>query len=152
MRCVVVESGSGQPTRADGFDETVVIAQMRDEAPLAFAQRVIERIAAVERSGRRFESAAVLAGEQRDRAAQAARRLVVLALSAHARARGGMSELTLASVDGAEPGRSAELFQLTEELMALPNAEAIPVRVRFGLAIAGAQRQSGIFPAFASRR
>lgn len=63
-----------------------------------------------------------------------------------------MSELTLASVGGMDPGRSAELFQLAEELMALPNAEAIPVRVRFREDVAREQRHSGIFPAFAGRR
>lgn len=152
IRCVVIESGSGRPTQADGFDETLVVAQMRDEAPLAFAERVIDKIAAIERSGRRFESATVIAGDKHDRATQAARRLVVLALSAHARARGGMSDLTLASVGGAEPERSAELFQLAEELMQLPKADSIPVRVRFGLGVARAPRPSGVFPAFAGKR
>jgi hypothetical protein len=147
LRCVVVESGASGLRQAGGFDETVVVAQMRGEPPFAFAQRVTEKIATVERSGRHFESATVLAGDQRDRASKAARRLVVLALSAHARARGGMSELALVSAAEGWPERSAELLGLAEELMVLPNADSVPVRVRFRAGVAPEDQPSGIFPA-----
>jgi hypothetical protein len=146
-----MECGSGRLTEARGFDETIVVAQMQGEHPLAFARRVIDRIASVERSGRRFDSATVLTSRQHGFASRAARRQVALALSAHARGRGGMSELTLMSVAEAEPGGSDELLGLAEELMVLPNAKSVPVRVRFGAGSAEAPRPSGIFPALSAK-
>ena len=91
LRCVILECGAGRLREADGFDQTIAVAQMQGESPLAFAQRVVERIANIDRSGRSFESATMLVGLRDDLAAKAARRLIALTLSAHARARGDMS-------------------------------------------------------------
>lgn len=148
LRLVIVECGAARLPRADGFDETIVVAQMQGEPSLAFAQRVIDRLATIERAGRQLESAMLLAGDDYHRQTNAARRLLVLALSAHARARGGMSELTLASLRDASPESCAELLGLAEELMVLPNGDSVPVRVRFGSNAARAPRQSGMFSAF----
>ncbi len=147
LRCVVLERGAGRLTEAAGFDETIVVAQMQGESPLAFAHRVIERIASMDRSGRSFESATLLVGSRDDRPAKAARRLMALALSAHARARDDFSELTLAAVDETTPEGRAELLGLAEELMAQPNSSCVPVRVRLGSGATETERKSGIFRA-----
>jgi hypothetical protein len=152
LRCVVLECGAGRLREADGFDETIAVAQMHGESPLAFAQRVIERIASIDRSGRSFESATLLVGPRDDWPAKAARRLIALALSAHARARRDMSELTLAAVGEAKPEGRAELLGLAEELMALPNSSSVPVRVRFGSGATETRRTSGILRAVSPPR
>ncbi len=71
LRLFVKEAGSAPLTGggSDAFDETLVVAQMQEETPAGFAQRVIERIAAVERSGRCFGAARVQTGDlQRQKA------------------------------------------------------------------------------------
>jgi hypothetical protein len=151
LRCVIVEHGSPRLSEAGAgaFDETIAIAQMQGELPVAFAARVLERIATIERAGRALESAVVLAGSSCEPAAKAARRSIVMKLSAHARARGELSQLTLARDTDAKPDSRAELLGLAEEVMVLPHADSLRVRVRFG---AEARRASGVSLAAGGRR
>jgi hypothetical protein len=110
---------------SDQFDETLVIVQMPGETPAGFAKRAIERIAALERAGRRFDVARLMTGAQCDPESSAARRLVTQTVAS----RGGMSELVLdAGIRGDDQVR-AELFDLADELLAAP--ESIRVRVCF---------------------
>jgi hypothetical protein len=148
LRCVVIESGSFPLTQAgaEDFDETLVIAQMRGEPAAVFAQRALARIASIERAGRRFDAATVLTGDGDDAATLAARRLIVLGLSTHGSANGGMTELLLT----ARPKASLEvrfgLLGLVEEVLGSSNGPQVPVRLRFGEpAQRGPEPRSGVF-------
>jgi hypothetical protein len=129
----VIESGSFPLTQAgaEDFDETLVIAQMREESAIVFAQRALARIASVERSGRRFDGATVLTGDCEDATALAARRLIVLGLSMHGRAH-GMSELLLSARPKASLEVRVGLLGLVEEVLASSNGDQVPIRLRFG--------------------
>jgi hypothetical protein len=134
LRCVVVESGApllvqNAPT---GFDETIVIAETQGEASSAFAQRFADRLTHLERTGRHLDAVVVLVGSRNDPETRAARRRLVESLSSHARAQGASSELTLMTERDDDAEQQAELFALAEAVTALPNAELVPVRVRFG--------------------
>jgi hypothetical protein len=143
LRCVVVESGSAFLQRtAEGFDETVAIAQLPGERPAVFAQRTMARIAGVERSGRHFESLTILTGDHSDAASRAARRLVVLGLSAHARAHGEAAELLLQARAHASVEERCELMELVGEVTEA--SDAVSVRLCFGESSQKA-RQSGVF-------
>jgi hypothetical protein len=133
LRLLVVESGAS-PLRGDGseeFDETLAIAQMRDEHPEAFAQRTLDRIAAAERSGRHYASAVVLTGSRHDRESRAARRRIALGLAAHTSAHGDGCELHFEADCGASEQAQAGLLELVEELMASGQHAATSVRLRF---------------------
>jgi hypothetical protein len=147
LRCVILEGGAGRLEEAAGFDETIAIAQMQHESSLAFGQRVIERLASIERSGRGFGSVTLLVGPHHDRSAKATRRLIALALSAVVRVGDGPSQLTLAAMDEVEAEGRAGLLELAEELMALPNASSVSVRLRFGSGATETRRISGVFRA-----
>jgi hypothetical protein len=134
LRLLVVETGAS-PLRGDGsqeFDETLAIAQMRDEAPEDFAQRTLDRIAAAERSGRHYDSAVVLTGPRHDDAARVARRRIALGLAAHGSACGDSCELRFETDCGTSQQAQAALLELVEELMASGQRGAIPVSLRFG--------------------
>jgi hypothetical protein len=154
IRCIVIESGASALTSAaGGFDETVVITQTAGELPAVFAQRVMARIAGIERSRRHFDSLTILTGDRRDWASKAARRLIVLGLAAHARAHGGASELLLHASLKAGPEARAELLGLTEEVLAQTKGAPLPVRLVFGPARpAEPAPRSGIFPAVRKRQ
>jgi hypothetical protein len=109
----------------------LVIVQIPGESPAAFAQRAIDRIAALERSGRRFDAARFLTGTRCDPESSAARRLMTLTVASHAQSRGGMSELVL-DADATGDGRvRAELLELVDELLSHPQSHAFPIRIRF---------------------
>ncbi|HKY41173.1 MAG TPA: hypothetical protein VJN18_34805 [Polyangiaceae bacterium] len=137
VRLLLKELGS-RPLTSGGaadFDETLVIVQTPGEPPAAFAQRAIDRIAALERSGRCFDAARFLTGTQCDPESSAARRRMTLTVASHAQARGGMSELVL-DADATGDGRvRAELLELVDELLSNPDAHALPIRVRFSPAL-----------------
>lgn len=163
IRCVVLESGSLPLTDSDAenFDHTIVIAQMQDEPAAAFAERTLERIAAVERSGRRFTSATLSAGKQHEPPEQAARRRVVLSLARHlhaAQVAHGTARLTLRAARETAPEHRAELLDLAADVMAYPNdapsgitSEPIAVRLRFDEGVPESRRQSGTFHAIPDR-
>ncbi len=64
LRVLVKESGSAPLTAggADTYDETVVIAQVNGEAPATFAERAVERVDALLRSGRSPSAVSLQAG------------------------------------------------------------------------------------------
>ena len=147
LRCIVVECGSSSLAHrdAEGFDETIAIAQMPGEPAALFAQRAIARIVGVERSGRHFESLTLSTGREYDPAARAARRLLVHGLSAHARSREQSVEVLLQGHVDASPEQRCELLQLVGEVTA-SSSDAVSVRLCFGESSAPkAVRPSGIF-------
>lgn len=134
LRCVIIESGSLPLAEAgsEGYDETIVIAQMQGELPAEFAARVSERLAVLERVGKDFESKVLLIGNRHDQEASGSRREIIAGLSRRDRARCGTSELTLMIDHDSGADQRAELLALAEAAMALPNAELMPIRLRFG--------------------
>jgi hypothetical protein len=163
IRCVVLESGSLPLTDSDAenFDHTIVIAQMQDEPAAAFAERTLERIAGLERTGRRFISATLLAGSRHETAAQTARRRIVLSLAQHlhaAQSTHGAARLTLCASRDTAPEHRAELLDLAADVMAYPNdtpsgitSEPVGVRLRFDEGTPEPRRQSGTFHAIPDR-
>lgn len=147
VRCIVVESGAAALTRSsDGYDETIVVTQTAGELPAIFAQRVMARVAGVERSRRHLASLTLLTGDRRDPASIAARRLIVLGLVAHARAHGHSPELLLKASSKAGPETRAELLGLIEEVTT-SNERPFPVRLVFAPPQPPSEARSGIFPA-----
>jgi hypothetical protein len=147
LQCIVIESGSSPlaESNAEGFDETVAIAQLAGECPALFAQRILARIASVERSHRHFEAITLLTNEQYDRRSKAARQLIILGLSAHARAHGQPVELTILAPATSTSDERAELLQLAGE--ATEASPTLLVRLRFGERLATRmERRSGVFP------
>lgn len=142
---MVVESGASLFAHTDGFDETIAVAQMQGEPATLFAQRALARIASIERSGRHFESMAVLAGGRSDAGSKAARRLIVLGLSSHARAIGQPAELLLHAYAHASVQERSELLELVGE--ATDVSGSLSVRLCFGEPPAERPvRRSGVFP------
>jgi len=149
LRCIVVESGAtALPPPSDGFDETIVVAQMAGEPPASFARRVMARVARFERPRRHFESLSLLTGNRHDWPSIAARKLIVLGLAAHARAQGGMPELLLKAPPQASPNARAALCGLIEEVMGTSTDPSVPVRLLFdGESPQSRAQRSGIFRA-----
>jgi hypothetical protein len=148
LRILVKEAGSARLTSgdADSFDETVVIAQMRGEAPVRFAARAIERINALGRSGHRLSAATLQTGARHDAATNVARRSILAALVGQGSARGGMSEVLLEAPSDAGSEGSSELLALVGDLLQLPECDTLPVRLRFqGLVERSAEADSGVF-------
>jgi hypothetical protein len=125
---LIKETGSPLLTAsASGHaDQTVVVAQMRDERPTDFALRALERLAAVERAGGHFESAAVHTGTRHDAEALAARRLMVWGLATHAQVHGALNELVLEANEQTPAPARDSLLGLVDDLIS-----AVPVRLRF---------------------
>lgn len=148
LHILVKEAGSPQLTAgsADNFDETVVIAQMRGEAPVRFAARAIERIHALGHSGHRLSAATLQTGPRYDAATNVARRSILVALVGEGSSRGGMSEVLLEAPSDAGREGSSELLALVGDLLQLPECDALPVRLRFqGLVEPSAEADSGVF-------
>ncbi len=142
VRCVVLEQGGSVIHEVkDDLDQTVVVAQQPSETALGFAERVLERVAHLERGGRHFSAATVCTGAPVGPEALAARRLIVRGLAAHARAH-GLSELLLTAPPNAGPQRRAELLDLVQEVWGV--AAGIPVRVSFS-APEPREPKSGVF-------
>ncbi len=142
----MVESGSGSFAQGsgEGFDETIAIAQMPGELPAIFARRAMARIAGVERSRRHFESLTYLMGRAGDDASRAARRSLVLGLSAHAKTQGLSAELVLRGRADASLEERSDLLELVGEVT--ESSDAVSVRVYFGeVSRPRLERRSGVF-------
>jgi hypothetical protein len=156
IRCVVIETGSLRLTDSDAecSDQTIVVAQMQDEAAADFAERVLERITTVERTGRHVRSATVLAGNRHEEAAQAARRRLVLGLATHLQPQRDVTSLTLRASRETAPEHRAELLDLAADVMAYrgptstdTDPNPVGVRLRFDEGAPEPRHQSGTFHA-----
>jgi hypothetical protein len=148
FRLLIKEAGSSPLTSggADAFDETVVIAQMKGETPVSFAQRAIERITGLQRAGRRLSAATLQTGTRHDPATSVARRSILVALLNEAGLGAAMSEVLLEAACDAGSESAGELLSLVDELLQLPECDALPVRLRFeGLAEPSPEADSGVF-------
>jgi hypothetical protein len=127
---LVVERGAATPSRSGS--EPVLLVQGVDEAPDRFAQRVIKRVTASHKAGDELSSLVMLTGPLHDAATAGARRLIALALAAHAATVPALQELRFeAQLDG-DPSISAQLLSLADEIMSQDGGgRALPVRVTF---------------------
>ncbi len=146
-RLLVVESGARAFSREGGeqFDETVAIAQLRDEPAAELAERVLMRVASIERSRFGFEAATLFVGAATDREAVAARRLIALAVAAHAATNARLSEMVIvvASPHATDELR-AQLLELVDELT-LNTDQPLSVRVYFTDTPTSVEPDSGVF-------
>src|SRR5688572_2801809 len=131
IRLVLREDGAARldsEVVPDGRDETVVIAQIRGEAPLEAVTRTVARVSSFERSGRKIESAVMLVAPRSDAEWSASREFVTRALVAHmASSRNG--ELVI-SADEADDELYDELSELADQLSAEFSRAGVEVRLR----------------------
>ncbi|HKY36706.1 MAG TPA: hypothetical protein VJN18_12240 [Polyangiaceae bacterium] len=134
IRLLVKELGSSVLTSGGSseVDETLVLAQLQREHPAAFARRVLDRLAALERSGRCIASAMVQANGRHDAATISARQSLVLAIARHARTHGSAAELLLDAPAKADGQARQELIGLVDQLLSSTQGEPLPVRLCFG--------------------
>ena len=132
---IVKEAGSLwlAPQACDRFDEVMVVAQLLEESPVEFAERVTDRVSAIERAGKQIASVRLQLGKSVAPADQAARRSVALGLATHAANYRDIVDLVLERPAGAGSLGRAQLFQLAEELLlATPSGQRLAVRVLLG--------------------
>ena len=134
VRLVVVEDGAlslDSHVSPDDGEETVVVVQSHGELPLKLAERVVRRIAAIERSARRIGQTIVLLAARLDEQSMAARYLLARALLAHVGA-AGPADLMLAVSGDAELALRHGLLALVETLVTEPGSRTVSIRIRFG--------------------
>ena len=146
-RLLIVESGACALSRegAERFDETVAIAQLREEPPDELAHRVLARVASVERSQMAFDAATLFVSAATGPAAASARRLMALAIAANAARSARLNEL-LVVVTSPDPSDALreQLLDLVDDLRLNPD-QPLSVRVCFAATHAAAVPDSGVF-------
>lgn len=131
-RLVVIERGASTFVhRGEGFDETVAITQIPDEHPADFADRAVRRIAKTQEGAECFDLAVLFAGPADDEATCSARRLICLAIAAHAGSSPGLDELLVFVSSTASQGLRARLLELTDDLVFGTEGKPLPVRIHF---------------------
>lgn len=140
-RLLVVERGAALLTREEvepeNFDETVTLAQMRDESADEFSERVVHRIGTAARSAP-FSRAVLYTASTCEDAAVRARRLIALAVAAHAEVAASPAELVVMTSAGARGDELERLLELTDDLVLGTEGVCLPVRLRFVAASAQA--------------
>lgn len=136
-----LESGS-----AEAFDETVVIAQMKGESPESFAERTLERFAALTRSGRRLGAVTLQVGTANDALACSLRRASLLALVKNSALSACASEILLEAPATLQADEHQALLALVDDLLQLPECAKLAVRLRFhAVCEAAPEADSGVF-------
>lgn len=115
---------------SEGFDETVAITQLQDEHPADFADRVVRRIAKTHRSGECFDVAMLFVGAADDAAMCSARRLISLAVAAHADFSPRLAELVVFASSAASQELRAQLLELTDDVVLGTEGKSLPVRIQ----------------------
>lgn len=131
-RLIVVENGAQALESflsVDGRDETTVVAQGANEAPIELPFRVMGRIGVIERGGRSVDRAVVAIASKLDAQSQAARAVTARALHAHMTA-AGSGELILAA-HGANAELRDELLSLVETLVTEHERSPVTIRLQF---------------------
>jgi hypothetical protein len=131
-RLVVIERGASTfVDRGEGFDETVAITQLQDEQPADFADRAVRRIAKTQKGGECFDVAVLFVGPADDEVTCSARRLISLAIAAHADSSPGITELVVFASSTASQELRARLLELTDDLVFGTEGKPLPVRIHF---------------------
>jgi hypothetical protein len=137
-RLLVVERGAAllvsEQAESEKFDETVTIAQMRDESPDDFSDRVVRRIGAAARSIP-FGEVVLYASGGCEEATFSARRLIALATAGQAEVTGSSAEMVVVASASASFAERERLLELADDLIFGTHGASLPVRLRF---IAGA--------------
>jgi hypothetical protein len=131
-RLLVVERGAlvfAGP--GEGFDETVAITQLQDESPADFADRAVRRIAKTQRSGEHFDVATLFVADADDAATDSARRLISLAIAAHADFSPSLAELVVFASATASQELRTQLLELADDLVLGTDGKPLPVRIHF---------------------
>jgi hypothetical protein len=143
-RMIVVEHGAlalDAFTRADGSEETTLVAEGVGDPPLDLPFRVVGRLALIERGRVPVSRALLFVAPRLDTESVAARELTARTLLSHMGAAGG-GELVLVG-DGADVDLRHSLLALVETLVL--DHEKIPVVMRLQFRTAPA-RPSGVYP------
>jgi hypothetical protein len=131
-RLLVIErQASAFVDRVEGFDETVAISQLQDEHPADFADRVVRRIAKTQSSGEYFDVAMLFVDDADDLETCAARRLISLAIAAHAERSPRLAELVVLASTAASQALRAHLLELTDDLILGTDGKPLRVRIHF---------------------
>jgi hypothetical protein len=134
-RLVIVESGATTFASAlqQESDETVVMAQLADELPSQFAERVLHRVVTSELSRRYFDAAILFTGGPAadHSTACSARRCIALGVAAHAEASRDLEELVVVAPADSTPELRERLLELADDLMLASGDEPLRVRVCF---------------------
>jgi hypothetical protein len=140
-RLLVVERGASllanQSAEAENFDETVTVAQMRDESCDDFSDRVVRRIGAAAQSAP-FSEALLYVSDVCEPATLSARRLLAIAILAQAEATSGPAGLVVVASANASRAERERLLELTDDLVLGAQSTSLPVRLRFVAALAPA--------------
>jgi hypothetical protein len=114
-------------------EETVVLAQLSDELPSDFADRVLHRVATSALSGRHFDAAILFTGGPvaHDRTTCSARRSIALGVAAHAEASDALQELLVVAPADSDPDLREQLLGLADDLVLAGGDKPLRVRVRF---------------------
>jgi hypothetical protein len=121
---------ASEQTNVENFDETVALAQLRDESPDDFADRVVRRIGAAAHSAP-FSEAMLCASDTCEPAALSARRLIAIAIAAHAETTSSPPELVVVASASISRGARERLLGLTDDLVLGMAGRSLPVRLRF---------------------
>jgi hypothetical protein len=136
---MVVERGASllvsEQAETENFDETVTVAQMRDESPDEFSDRIVGRIGAAAHSDP-FREVLLFASRACEHATLSARRLIALAIAGHAEATCSPAELVVVASADASRAEREPLLELADDLIFSAQGTSLPVRFRF-IAVAG---------------
>jgi len=130
---VIVEVGAdiGAPSAPPPeLDQTALIAQLQGETSPELAQRSIQRIASLERSGLHVVQVMVFLAAAFDAATMAARRVLSCAVLSYAQTAHRPCELVFVDLKAGHPLRR-ELWKLIEQLVTEPGSSLVPIRLRF---------------------
>jgi hypothetical protein len=132
-RLVIVEAGAASLLQEldPDFDDTIAVAQLPDEAPAAFANRVLHRLGSAERSREIFQQALLCVSAANDAQARAARRLIALGVAAQTACRPALSELLVCGPSSASLEQRQSLLELADELVLAAERTPLPVRLKF---------------------
>ena len=140
VRLLVLESGTlgseisaWLPPSPDGLNEdTVVLQQSAVDVPATAALKVIHRLAALRRTGRKIRRSLLLVAPDIDAKRMAARHLVACALCSVS------AEVVIATDANAPVGIRKQLARLVEELTGEHGYQDVPVALTFDAHFAAA--------------
>ena len=131
-RVVVMEEGAPAfegLAHPNGPDETVLVAQWRNEAPEQFARRVVTRLGICERSGQSIDVAMLLLAPKSNPTLASLRASLARALISHMAA-GGSGELVIV-VTEVEAALRHERWAMIESLLEEHPENHVAIRLQF---------------------
>ena len=140
-RLVLVEDGGIiLVPEEEGFDQTLVVAQLPGEPIIEFADRVLHRIAGSERAGKKLAQTVLCVCPVVEGSHLAARRLIALGVAAHAASTQAPGELLVSAPATATAEERDRLLDLADELLLTDEHYPLTVRFRFAESPAETER------------